>query len=62
LAAFFLAFAFAFFLALAMVFLQLRVSPRVSIYTRLQKTSKGVYARDLARTTHAVASDMMRRQ
>jgi hypothetical protein len=49
-------------LALAMVFLQLRVSPRVSIYTRLQKTSKGVYARDLARTTHAVASDMMKRQ
>jgi hypothetical protein len=62
LAAFFLAFAFAFFLALAMVFLQLRVSPRVSIYTRLQKTSKGVYARELARTTHAVASDMMKRQ
>jgi hypothetical protein len=34
----------------------------VSIYTRLQKTSKGAYARDLARTTHAVASDMMKRQ
>jgi hypothetical protein len=35
LAAFFLALAFAFFLALAMIYLQLRVSPRVSIYTRL---------------------------